>query len=177
VEKIETIIDEVITSNPNQAASFRAGKTAVLGFFVGQVMMRLGDTTVVSPCEFLGLLQSKLTVLPQPTNETQRYHQSLPKKFVESLQTTFAEKAVGMGKAGNTNARETIISTIIVDLTLLQQLYQNEREARECYQQLSLLEYQKQELSTKMEANKNMCSAQLIQDTPKQDKLWKMKQK
>ena len=35
---IETLIDEVIAANPNQVATYRGGKTGVLGFFVGQVM-------------------------------------------------------------------------------------------------------------------------------------------
>jgi aspartyl-tRNA(Asn)/glutamyl-tRNA(Gln) amidotransferase subunit B len=35
---IERIIDEVIAANPKQAEQYRAGKTTVIGFFVGQVM-------------------------------------------------------------------------------------------------------------------------------------------
>ena len=35
---IEKIIDEVIAANPKQVEQFRAGKTTVKGFFVGQVM-------------------------------------------------------------------------------------------------------------------------------------------
>jgi aspartyl-tRNA(Asn)/glutamyl-tRNA(Gln) amidotransferase subunit B len=35
---IERIIDEVIAANPRQAEQYRAGKTTVIGFFVGQVM-------------------------------------------------------------------------------------------------------------------------------------------
>src|SRR5215467_7182364 len=35
---IEKIIDEVIAANPKQLEQYRAGKTTVLGFFVGQVM-------------------------------------------------------------------------------------------------------------------------------------------
>jgi aspartyl-tRNA(Asn)/glutamyl-tRNA(Gln) amidotransferase subunit B len=35
---IEKIIDEVISANPKQVEQFRAGKTTVKGFFVGQVM-------------------------------------------------------------------------------------------------------------------------------------------
>jgi len=35
---IEKIIDEVIAANPRQAEQYRAGKTTVIGFFVGQVM-------------------------------------------------------------------------------------------------------------------------------------------
>jgi aspartyl-tRNA(Asn)/glutamyl-tRNA(Gln) amidotransferase subunit B len=36
--EIERIAGEVIAANPKQLASYRAGKTALLGFFVGQVM-------------------------------------------------------------------------------------------------------------------------------------------
>jgi aspartyl-tRNA(Asn)/glutamyl-tRNA(Gln) amidotransferase subunit B len=35
---IERIIDEVIAANPKQVEQYRAGKTTVIGFFVGQVM-------------------------------------------------------------------------------------------------------------------------------------------
>ncbi|MGC2697848.1 MAG: Asp-tRNA(Asn)/Glu-tRNA(Gln) amidotransferase subunit GatB [Candidatus Angelobacter sp.] len=35
---IEKIIDEVIAANPKQVEQYRRGKTAVIGFFVGQVM-------------------------------------------------------------------------------------------------------------------------------------------
>jgi len=35
---LEKIVDEVIAANPKQAEQYRAGKTAVLGFLVGQVM-------------------------------------------------------------------------------------------------------------------------------------------
>jgi aspartyl-tRNA(Asn)/glutamyl-tRNA(Gln) amidotransferase subunit B len=35
---LEQIIDDVIRSNPKQLEQYRAGKTTVLGFFVGQVM-------------------------------------------------------------------------------------------------------------------------------------------
>jgi aspartyl-tRNA(Asn)/glutamyl-tRNA(Gln) amidotransferase subunit B len=35
---IEKIIDEVIAANPKQVEQYRAGKTTVKGFFVGQVM-------------------------------------------------------------------------------------------------------------------------------------------
>lgn len=36
--EIDRIIDEVIAANPEQLASYRAGKEALFGFFVGQVM-------------------------------------------------------------------------------------------------------------------------------------------
>jgi aspartyl-tRNA(Asn)/glutamyl-tRNA(Gln) amidotransferase subunit B len=35
---IEKLIDEVIAANPRQAEQYRAGKTTLAGFFVGQVM-------------------------------------------------------------------------------------------------------------------------------------------
>jgi aspartyl-tRNA(Asn)/glutamyl-tRNA(Gln) amidotransferase subunit B len=35
---IEKIIDEVIAANPKQVEQYRSGKTAVMGFLVGQVM-------------------------------------------------------------------------------------------------------------------------------------------
>ncbi|HEY4902220.1 MAG TPA: Asp-tRNA(Asn)/Glu-tRNA(Gln) amidotransferase subunit GatB [Candidatus Sulfotelmatobacter sp.] len=35
---LEKIIDEVLAANPKQIEQFRAGKTTVIGFFVGQVM-------------------------------------------------------------------------------------------------------------------------------------------
>ncbi len=38
VAAIEKIIDEVIGANPKQLEQYRAGKTTVIGFFVGQVM-------------------------------------------------------------------------------------------------------------------------------------------
>ncbi|HEY8144027.1 MAG TPA: Asp-tRNA(Asn)/Glu-tRNA(Gln) amidotransferase subunit GatB [Kofleriaceae bacterium] len=39
---IEKIAAEVVAANPSQAASYRAGKTALLGFFVGQLMKKSG---------------------------------------------------------------------------------------------------------------------------------------
>jgi len=35
---IEKIVDEVLADNPKQLEQYRAGKTTVMGFFVGQVM-------------------------------------------------------------------------------------------------------------------------------------------
>lgn len=35
---IEKIVDEVIAANPKEVEGYRAGKTALLGFFVGQIM-------------------------------------------------------------------------------------------------------------------------------------------
>src|SRR4051812_32300056 len=36
--EIDSIIEEVLNSNPQQLSQFRAGKEALFGFFVGQVM-------------------------------------------------------------------------------------------------------------------------------------------
>ena len=35
---LEKIVDEVIAANPKQLEQYRAGKTTVMGFFVGQIM-------------------------------------------------------------------------------------------------------------------------------------------
>jgi aspartyl-tRNA(Asn)/glutamyl-tRNA(Gln) amidotransferase subunit B len=35
---IEKIVQEVIAANPKQVEQYRAGKTTLIGFFVGQVM-------------------------------------------------------------------------------------------------------------------------------------------
>ncbi len=40
--KIEPIIDEIIVSNPDNVAKFRAGNTKLLGFFVGLVLKNTG---------------------------------------------------------------------------------------------------------------------------------------
>ncbi len=39
---IEKIVDEVIAANPKQLENYRAGKTALMGFFVGQVLKASG---------------------------------------------------------------------------------------------------------------------------------------
>ena len=36
--EIDALIDEVIAANPGQLASYRSGKEALFGFFVGQVI-------------------------------------------------------------------------------------------------------------------------------------------
>jgi aspartyl-tRNA(Asn)/glutamyl-tRNA(Gln) amidotransferase subunit B len=41
---IERIAAEVIAANPKQAAAYRGGKSALLGFFVGQVMKQTGGS-------------------------------------------------------------------------------------------------------------------------------------
>ena len=40
--KIEAVIDEVLAAHPDELAKFKAGKTKLKGFFVGQVMKRTG---------------------------------------------------------------------------------------------------------------------------------------
>ena len=35
---LEAIVDRIIASNPKEVASYRAGKTGLLSFFVGQIM-------------------------------------------------------------------------------------------------------------------------------------------
>ena len=40
--EIEAMIDEVLAANPDELAKFKAGKTKLKGFFVGQVMKRTG---------------------------------------------------------------------------------------------------------------------------------------
>lgn len=55
---IEAIVDEVLTKNPTEIESYRAGKKQVLGFFVGQVMRALkgrGNPQIVNE-----LLKKKL---------------------------------------------------------------------------------------------------------------------
>ncbi|MCL2629179.1 MAG: Asp-tRNA(Asn)/Glu-tRNA(Gln) amidotransferase subunit GatB [Alphaproteobacteria bacterium] len=42
---IEAIIDEVIAANPDQVAQYKAGKTGVIGWLVGQVMKQSGGRT------------------------------------------------------------------------------------------------------------------------------------
>ena len=39
---LEALVAEVVAGSPEQARSYRAGKTAALGWFVGQVMRRTG---------------------------------------------------------------------------------------------------------------------------------------
>ena len=55
---IEKIIDEVIAGNPKQVEQYKSGKTAVLGFLVGQVMK--ASRGQVSPAAANDLLKSKL---------------------------------------------------------------------------------------------------------------------
>jgi aspartyl-tRNA(Asn)/glutamyl-tRNA(Gln) amidotransferase subunit B len=41
---LEEIARKVIDQNPKQAASYRGGKTALLGYFVGQMMKQTGGS-------------------------------------------------------------------------------------------------------------------------------------
>ena len=40
--EIEAAVDRIIEANPSQVEQYRGGKTAVIGFFVGQVMRETG---------------------------------------------------------------------------------------------------------------------------------------
>jgi aspartyl-tRNA(Asn)/glutamyl-tRNA(Gln) amidotransferase subunit B len=55
---IEAMIDEIIAANPKQAEQYRAGKTALLGFFVGQVMK--ASKGQANPAIVNDLLKTKL---------------------------------------------------------------------------------------------------------------------
>ena len=56
---LEKIVDEVIAANPKQVEQFRAGKTAVMGFLVGQVMK--ASRGQANPAAINELLRSKLS--------------------------------------------------------------------------------------------------------------------
>ncbi|MDO8908341.1 MAG: Asp-tRNA(Asn)/Glu-tRNA(Gln) amidotransferase subunit GatB [Pseudohongiella sp.] len=55
---IEKLVDEVIASNPDQVAQYRAGKEAVFGFFVGQAMKV--SKGKANPAQLNELLRNKL---------------------------------------------------------------------------------------------------------------------
>jgi len=55
---IEKIVDEVIAANPGEIKQYRAGKTALLGFFVGQVMKASGGKA--NPQAVNDILKKKL---------------------------------------------------------------------------------------------------------------------
>jgi aspartyl-tRNA(Asn)/glutamyl-tRNA(Gln) amidotransferase subunit B len=55
---LEKIIDEVLAANPKQVEQFKGGKTAVLGFLVGQVMKT--SRGQANPAAVNELLKSKL---------------------------------------------------------------------------------------------------------------------
>ena len=52
------IIDDIIAKNPQQVAQYKAGKEAVLGFLVGQVMKASGGKA--NPGKVNELLKKKL---------------------------------------------------------------------------------------------------------------------
>ncbi len=56
---IEKIVDEVIAANPKEAESYRGGKTALMGFFVGQVMKASGGKA--NPKAVNEILKAKLS--------------------------------------------------------------------------------------------------------------------
>ena len=56
---IEAVVDEVIAAHPGQVAEYRAGKTKLIGFFVGQVMKATGGKA--NPAGVNELLRSKLS--------------------------------------------------------------------------------------------------------------------
>jgi len=55
---IEKVIDDVIANNPNQLTQYRAGKEALFGFFVGQVMKASGGKA--NPAQVNEILKKKL---------------------------------------------------------------------------------------------------------------------
>jgi aspartyl-tRNA(Asn)/glutamyl-tRNA(Gln) amidotransferase subunit B len=55
---LEKIVDEVIAANPKQLEQYRAGKTTVVGFFVGQVMK--ASRGQANPAAVNELLRKKL---------------------------------------------------------------------------------------------------------------------
>ena len=57
---IAAVVDRVIAAHPEQVAEFRAGKTRLMGFFVGQVMRATGGKA--SPAAVNELLRGKLSV-------------------------------------------------------------------------------------------------------------------
>lgn len=55
---IESLIDEVIAANPGQVADYKAGKTKLMGFFVGQIMK--ASQGKANPGQVNSLLKNKL---------------------------------------------------------------------------------------------------------------------
>ncbi len=55
---IESIVDEVIASNPSQVEQYKSGKVGLLGFFVGNVMKKTGGTA--NPAVVNEILRKKL---------------------------------------------------------------------------------------------------------------------
>ena len=55
---IEKIVDEIIAANPKQVEGYRAGKTSLIGFFVGQIMKATGGKA--NPQAVNEILKTKL---------------------------------------------------------------------------------------------------------------------
>ena len=56
---LEKIVDEIIAGNPKQVEQYRGGKTAVIGFLVGQVMK--ASRGQANPGAVNDVLKKKLT--------------------------------------------------------------------------------------------------------------------
>ncbi len=56
--ELETLVNEVIKANPDQVEQYRAGKTKVMGFFVGQIMKNTGGKA--NPGQINQLLKARL---------------------------------------------------------------------------------------------------------------------
>jgi aspartyl-tRNA(Asn)/glutamyl-tRNA(Gln) amidotransferase subunit B len=56
--ELEALVNEVIEANPDQVEQYRAGKTKVMGFFVGQIMKNTGGKA--NPGQINQLLKGKL---------------------------------------------------------------------------------------------------------------------
>lgn len=55
---IESVVDEIIAANASQVEQYRAGKTGLLGFFVGAVMKKTGGKA--NPAVVNEILRKKL---------------------------------------------------------------------------------------------------------------------
>ena len=44
VSAVEPIVEQVIAANPEKVEEYRSGRTGLAGFFVGQVMRKMGGT-------------------------------------------------------------------------------------------------------------------------------------
>ncbi len=56
--ELEALVNDVIEANPDQVQQYRAGKTKVMGFFVGQIMKNTGGKA--NPGQINQLLKAKL---------------------------------------------------------------------------------------------------------------------
>ena len=56
--ELEPLIDKIIQDNQKQAEQYRAGKTKLMGFFVGQVMKETGGKA--NPQQVNELIKAKL---------------------------------------------------------------------------------------------------------------------